>query len=87
MPDENKLQALSDAGFVVKRTCLRCSHFEAGRGMWGTCRLNVYEHGKHTSTDTPRQASVPFDGCCSKHTMAPAMEALLRGHHRFLEPL
>ncbi len=83
MPDENKLQALEDAGFQVKRTCLRCAHFDAGRANWGTCRKISYEHKKHTGE--PRQASVPADGWCPQHETWLEAKALLKGHAKFME--
>ena len=85
MPDENKLQALDDAHFKVKRTCLRCAHFSQGAGLWGTCRLISYEHTKHTTVDNPRQASVPVDGWCPRHETWLEAESLLQGHRRFVE--
>ena len=69
MPDPNKFQALTDAHYKVKRTCLRCVHFVKGHGMWGTCRQITYEHAKHTPTETPRQVSVTVDGWCPHHAI------------------
>lgn len=85
MPDENKLQALSDAGFQVKRTCYRCAFYDGGAGSWGTCRKITYKHKKHTATEKPRQVSVPIDGWCPMHETWLEVEALLRGYRPFVE--
>jgi len=83
MPDENKLSALEEAGFQVKRTCYRCGFFDAGARGWGTCRKITYEHKKHTGK--PRQASVPVDGWCPHHETWTEAKALLGAHRRFIE--
>jgi hypothetical protein len=85
MPDENKLQALEDAHFQVKRTCNRCAFFDEGGLGWGTCRKITYEHKKHTKSEKPRQASVPIDGWCPQHETWLEAEALLGGHRKFVE--
>jgi hypothetical protein len=85
MPDENKFQALTDAHFVVRRTCLRCAHFmrfQTG-AEWGTCGLITYEHLKHTGP--PRNASVPVDGSCPEHKFRESAKAELGAHQRFIE--
>ena len=83
MPDENKLQALEDAGFQVKRTCYRCAHFDGGGRGWGTCRKITYDHKKHTGES--RQASVPVDGWCPENAPWLEAEALLKVHRKFVE--
>lgn len=88
MPDENKLRALDSSGFVVKRTCLRCVHFQAYKPLsreWGTCQKINYEHLKHTATETPRFASVPIDGSCPNHEFGDEQRRSLGGHQRFIE--
>jgi len=85
MPDENKLQALADAQFQVKKTCFRCDHFLEGAGGWGACLQITYEHKKHTPTAAPRPASVPLDGWCPQHDPTPEALAHLSAHIRFLE--
>lgn len=87
MPDENKLQALADAGFIIQRTCYRCVNFQVAHPMqqrWGTCALISYDHLKHSGP--PRQASVPPDGSCPRHEFGPYAEADLGAHSRFIEP-
>ena len=83
MPDKNKLQSLSEAGFQVKRTCYRCAFFDEGGRGWGTCREITYEHQKHTATEKPRQASVPIDGWCPQHETRSEARALLGAHIQF----
>lgn len=86
MPDENKLKALADAGFIIQRTCSRCVHFRVGHPMqqsWGTCALISYVHLKHTGA--PRQASVPGDGSCPRHEFAHDAVDDLGAHARFIQ--
>lgn len=85
MPDENKLQSLTDAGFQVRSTCYRCAFFDEGARGWGTCRKITYEHKKHSASERPRQASVPVDGWCPLHETWLEVEALLGEHRRFRE--
>lgn len=83
MPDENKIQALTNAGFVVRRTCLRCVHFKKTIGYWGTCNITPYGHLKHSGP--PRCASVPSDGSCPRHELDNSAETFLGAHIRFIE--
>jgi len=83
MPDENKLRALKEADFQVRRVCYRCAFFDEGARGWGTCRKITYEHRKHTGA--PRQASVPVDGWCPQQETWLEAEALLGEHRRFNE--
>lgn len=85
MPDKNKLKALDDAMFQVKKTCYRCAFFDKGARGWGSCRKITYEHNKHTETETPRSASVPIDGWCPQHQTWLEAKALLGAHAQFTE--
>jgi len=89
MPDKNKLEALTEAGFQVKKTCLRCASFDQGGSFWGTCRKIRYQHLKHTAPhDEPKRgfkASVPVDGWCPQHETWLEAKALLGAHSEFME--
>ena len=63
MPDENKLQALRDAGFSVTHCCMLCEHFTGGsHSVWGACKVITYDHLKHN--EKGKAASVPSCGQC-----------------------
>jgi hypothetical protein len=63
MPDENKLQALRDAGFNVMSCCMLCKHFTGGsHSVWGACEATTYDHLKHS--EKGKAASVPSVGWC-----------------------
>lgn len=88
MPDKNKFEALAEAGFQVKLTCLRCAHFVEGANGWGTCWKIRYQHLKHTSPyDDPKgfRASVPVDGWCPQHEVHYGKQVLLGAHQEFVE--
>lgn len=66
MPDPKKLEVLASVGFTIRHVCATCSYFRPGTQAtgWGTCRLTLYEHGKHGR----REASVRLDGHCPRYT-------------------
>ena len=87
MPDPNKLDALTLAGFTIKEICGLCKHatFKGGSD-WGTCSKIPYEHGKHTGAT--RAASIHKAGHCRSFAANPASQADLArsGFDRFVMP-
>jgi hypothetical protein len=60
--DENKRQELKRIGFVVVKCCGRCSAGQFPHNEWGTCRIHVYQHLKHTGEH--RNLSIHKFGYC-----------------------
>lgn len=78
MPDENKFQALRDAGYSIPVTCGICvhGHFPTKDALWGTCGKIKYQHLKHTGPD--REASIVRLGSCPSAALSQIVNF---GHH------
>jgi hypothetical protein len=83
--DDNKLEKLRELGYTVRRCCANCIHLldNPPSNWWSTCMVHQYEHGKHT--DNPRQLSVPYCGCCSKHEFHPQWGKTIHSFSEFIE--
>jgi hypothetical protein len=83
--DENKAQALRDAGYRVRGCCSLCQNknFPKPRADWGTCKVNLYDHKKHTGE--PREASVHRTGWCPNFVMEEGAEAQFGKYSEFVE--
>lgn len=66
MPDAKKLAVLAARGFVLRQTCLTCSHFSkwSDGAFWGYCRDIEPVHEKHSFG---ARVSVRADGWCPKY--------------------
>lgn len=81
--DEAKRQVLHTVGYRIGPSCGQCVHFNApGRHEWGTCRLHLYLHGKHT--DREREVSVHTSGFCPDFDRHPSSVAELAAHAEYL---
>lgn len=85
MPDLNKLEALSAAGYVIRGSCGTCK-FASIRGTgWGSCSKIQYDHLKHTGD--ARNASIHTSGWCPSFEMneRAAADLAKSGFDRFKE--
>ena len=82
--DDNKLHKLREIGYTVRKCCGTCNHrrFEF-RAEWGTCKINKYEHKKHTGE--PRELSIQMYGSCGDYEMENIFEAATEHYKEFYE--
>jgi len=75
MPDANKFGLLRDIGYTIPVTCGLCKHrnFPTAGSDWGTCRIHLYNHLKHTGPK--REMSIHRSGCCSKAVLDEALRS------------
>lgn len=62
--DKNKLKVLREIGYKIPQSCSLCQHAEFQAGGWGTCKVQQYDHLKHTGP--ARQLSIFAGGWCPK---------------------
>lgn len=63
--DENKRLVLQQIDYNIQKSCGMCIHSSfVGSGNFGDCRVNKYEHLKHT--DRVRNLSIHRYGSCPK---------------------
>lgn len=78
MPDPNKHDALTHAGFTLQDTCQTCQHWTPTNGSWGHCSLIRYTHAKHSQESRP--VGTPAIGLCPQHTPDPVAIYTLAGN-------
>ena len=62
--DANKAEKLRSIGYSISPACCDCNHSQFNNSSWGTCKIQTYQHLKHT--DTARQLSIYIAGYCDK---------------------
>jgi hypothetical protein len=86
MPDPNKLEVLSDLGYVVQGSCGLCVNALFAPGLdWGSCKAFSYEHAKHGK----RKLSIHRAGTCAsdfKVNEKKKADLARSGFDRFLDP-
>lgn len=65
--DANKLRKIQAINYRILPTCELCinSRFPNTLASFGTCKLELYEHRKHT--EAMRDLSIFRGGTCDKH--------------------
>lgn len=80
--DTNKLAALRDVKFKLKKTCMFCIEFNKGEGLWGTCKIHTYYHLKHRDV---RELSVHALGYCTHWMRNPNIDPFGSSWEEFIE--
>ena len=84
--DDNKRQELKSIGFTIPAACWLCkySSFPSKGSPWGTCKLNQYEHKKHTGPK--RELSIHSGGTCQKFQLNQSALPAIHGFAEFIQP-
>lgn len=81
--DKRKLAVLRSVAYTFGQTCGLCAFVRPGKdGLWGTCTMHEYQHGKHTGP--PREVSVSMFGGCATFQPKEDLEERLGGFAEFL---
>lgn len=81
--DANKLKVLQSLPYKIQKCCGLCSHGQLSANGWGTCKVNDYEHLKHS--DSNRKMSIMEYGYCPKFELKKNLQFVLCGFEEFLD--
>lgn len=81
--DANKKAELLKLGYRIPGACGLCSHgnFPTATSQWGTCKINLYTHQKHTGEQ--RELSINRFGRCNKFLPSVVQYQQLEGFAEF----
>jgi hypothetical protein len=80
--DANKLKVLQEVAYTVNKSCGLCTHGVFPNNDWGTCRVHVYDHLKHTGE--ARQLSVFRYGSCPRFELHEPLLATMGAFKQFM---
>lgn len=85
--DENKLDKLRKIKYSVKKCCGNCENGVFPSNEWGTCKVNLYSHKKHTggAEGSLRNMSIIKFGYCSGHKFSDDFIASAMHYDEFVE--
>ena len=70
--DKNKRQKLAGISYTIRATCSLCQYSRFPHNDWGTCKLHLYSHEKHTKSR--RELSIHKSGWCDCFDLDPNID-------------